>query len=64
MPYVTMKTIYAGPNGVARAGQAIEVDAKEAKDLTDKGYASDERPTKKEIEAADMRAKEKEKTKK
>lgn len=36
---IEMKTIYAGPKGNYKAGQVVDMDPEEARDLIDGGYA-------------------------
>jgi len=55
--WIQLKTIYAGPKGNYSAGQVIDMNSKEAKDLIDGGYAIQCEAPKKVAEAeADEKA--------
>ncbi len=57
--WIQMKTIYAGPKASYSAGQVVQMDAKEGKDLVDGGYAIQCEAPKKVAEAeADEKARE------
>ena len=55
MKKIEMKTIYAGPKGNFKAGEVVDMDDKEAKELIEGGYAIEHKAVK-PAEKADDKA--------